>query len=58
MNWALIYMTCFRLCTPQYVELYATRAECMAQIPAEKPGMLSVDSRPVCVAAVPGVAKK
>lgn len=29
--WALIVVSCMRVCTPQYVELYTTKEACMAQ---------------------------
>lgn len=35
MGWALIFMTCSRLCTPQYVELYPTRDACVLNKPKE-----------------------
>ena len=31
--WALIFMTVTRFSEPQYVELYQTKQECMAQVP-------------------------
>lgn len=37
MGWALIFMTCARVCTPQYVELYQTKAQCIAKMPKDKP---------------------
>ncbi len=41
MTWALITMTCFRLCTPMYVELYDSKTQCHAA--ADK------DSKQYCV---------
>jgi hypothetical protein len=32
MNWALVFLTCVRMCQPQYVELYQTKEECMKQV--------------------------
>lgn len=38
MSWALVFMLCTNRyeCTPQYVEGYATRKECVQHIPKEK----------------------
>lgn len=36
MNWALVFLTCMRMCQPQYVELYQTKEECMKQAPDPK----------------------
>lgn len=33
MTWALIMMICTRVCTPQYVELYESKAACEAKKP-------------------------
>ena len=57
MNWALIYFSCFRVCIPQYVELYATKAECESHIPTAGKSMLALDNRPVCVPTVTGGKK-
>ena len=32
MNWALVFLSCFRLCTPQYVEVYPTKEACIAKL--------------------------
>lgn len=32
MNWVLVVMMCSRYCTPQYAELYPTRAACEQNI--------------------------
>lgn len=32
MTWALVFMICARMCEPHYVELYSSKAECVAKV--------------------------
>ena len=36
MTWALVFILCSRVCTPQYVELYTTKAACEAKMPSNE----------------------
>ena len=53
MNWAIIFVTCTRFCTPTYVELYPTKQECEAKIPSGQSGWMSEKkTEPFCVPVV------
>jgi hypothetical protein len=41
MGWALIFVACTRFCVPTYVEIYPTKQECEAKIPAGQTGWMS-----------------
>lgn len=32
MTWALVILSCVRVCLPQYVEVYVTHTQCVQQI--------------------------
>lgn len=54
MTWALIIMLCSRVCYPQYVELYPTKAACEAKV---KPGSWTQVQTTYCVPIVKGDAQ-
>ena len=54
MTWALIIMLCSRVCYPQYVELYPTKAACEAKV---KPGGWAETIRSYCVPTTKGDAQ-
>ena len=57
MNWALIVMTCVRVCTVQHAELYDTKAECTAAKPQDSSIWTTPMFKYVCVPTVKGEKK-
>lgn len=51
MTWALVVMVCSRFCTPQYVEIYPTKAACEAKV---QPGGLFKTQSGYCVPTTKG----
>lgn len=52
MTWALILMVCQRNCIPNYVEVYPTKAECVAKVDKDK--SIFYSPRSYCVPIVKG----
>ena len=55
-QWALVIILCGRPCTPQYVELYSSKAVCETSIPDKSKGW-ATNNPAYCVPAVKGEQK-
>lgn len=58
MNWALLVMVCARVCEPQYVELFETKAECAKAKPADTSPWGKAGSKHYCIPVAKGEVRK